>query len=155
MKTTRFSRLLASACILGLLAGPTAIAASNDSGWGEARNAKYGQMREERMAKALNLSDQQRDQIAAIKSESRQVSQPYRDELKSHRKAMRDLVRADTLDTAAVRALATQASDARIELAVIRAEQRHKIRAILTPAQQAQFDQMRPKRKKRRERVTN
>jgi len=98
----------------------------------------------ERMAEVLDLSDQQRQQIRAIIDSSRQTAEPLREQLHENRQALREAGRADTVDEAKIRALATESGKLQGELAIHRVHTRQQLRAQLTAEQQQLFDKIKP-----------
>lgn len=138
-KKTIIATLLAAT----LAAGPILAAAPADSfsakrtGTGERgdfRDHDRG-LNLERMAKKLDLSAEQQEQIRAMLAEHRSKTAPLRQELRESRRQMRDFVNADEFDEAAVRALAMEQADTRTELIVERARMRQQMYAVLSPEQ--------------------
>lgn len=93
----------------------------------------------ERMAERLQLDDEQRGRLEALHERHREQARPYVRTLVKSRRAMKHLMKADTFDEAAVRAVAAEQSAAMTELAVIKARGRFEVREILTPEQRAKL----------------
>lgn len=138
-KTTFIATMLAAT----LAAGPILAAAPADSfsakrsgTWerGEFRGHERG-LNLERMAKKLDLSAEQQEQIRAMLADHRSRTAPLRQELRESRRQMRNFVKVDVFDESAVRALALEQVDARTELIVERARMRQQIYAVLSPEQ--------------------
>jgi Spy/CpxP family protein refolding chaperone len=104
--------------------------------------------RMERIAQALELSDTQREEIAAIRSEQRQKTAPLRQQMMQNKNELRTLTGADSFDEAAVRSLATAQAELKTEMIVARAETRSRIHALLTPEQREKADELMAQGKK-------
>ncbi len=88
-----------------------------------------------RMARRLDLTEEQQAQIKAILESERTTAAPLRQQLAESRKKMREAVLAEPFDESAVRTLAESESETRIELEVSRARAKSRIHALLTPEQ--------------------
>jgi periplasmic protein CpxP/Spy len=108
--------------------------------------------RMERIAQALELSDTQREEIAAIRSEQRQKTAPMRQQMMQNKDELRTLTGADSFDEAAVRSLATAQAELKTEMIVARAETRSRIHALLTPEQREKADELMERGKKKSKR---
>jgi len=93
----------------------------------------------ERMAERLQLDDGQRGRLEALHERHREQARPYVRSLVKSRRAMKHLMKADTFDEGAVRAVAAEQGAAMTELAVIKARGRFEVREILTPEQRAKL----------------
>lgn len=109
-----------------------------------------GGHRQERLATILGLSQEQQDQIRAIREAARQTAQPLRDSLVTDREKLRALIETVPFDEAAVRALAAREASARTELLVVRARTQNQIHALLTPEQRSLAEWLRSVRHERR-----
>lgn len=89
----------------------------------------------DRMAKKLNLTEAQKEQVVAILASEREKSEPLRQQLAENRKNLRNAIEAQPFDEAAVRTLAAKQNDTRVELVVSRARARSQIYALLSPEQ--------------------
>jgi Spy/CpxP family protein refolding chaperone len=88
-----------------------------------------------RMAKKLDLTEDQQKQIRAILESERQKAAPLRQQLAENREQVRKAIEAQRFDESAVRALAAGQTAARVELIVSRARAKSQIFALLTPEQ--------------------
>jgi len=93
-------------------------------------NGRFGR----RLAQ-LGLTDQQRVQVKAIWRSYQPTLGPLVKEVVTERRALRDAIRAQTIDETAIRAEAAKVASLEADLAVQRAHVAHDIRAVLTPEQ--------------------
>lgn len=100
-----------------------------------------------KMARALDLSEEQQTKIRTIIDEERQKVDPLRAQLAETRDEMRKLSNAESFDESAVRALAEKKAKIQTELSVAKARTHNLIQAELTPEQRAQAEKMRPEMK--------
>ncbi|HWB85205.1 MAG TPA: Spy/CpxP family protein refolding chaperone [Bryobacteraceae bacterium] len=98
-------------------------------------------MRWHRMAKALNLTDAQKQQAKSIFQEARQTSQPLAQQLKENRQALMAAVKAGKSDAEIQQLSATQGSVLG-QLIAVRTTAASKFYATLTPDQRTKADQM-------------
>lgn len=103
---------------------------------GEGRDDQ-GVRQAERMARELGLSAEQQEQIRAIVEEHRAKAEPLRQSLEQNRARMREAVKAQNFDEAAVRGLVADQMPVKSELMVERARMKNQIHNLLTPEQQA------------------
>jgi len=89
----------------------------------------------DRMAKKLNLTEAQQEQMQAILASERDTVKPLRHQLAVNRLNLRKAIEAEPFEEATVRALAESQNKARIELVVSRARAKSQIYALLTPEQ--------------------
>jgi protein CpxP len=99
-----------------------------------------------KMMKELNLSDAQKEQIKALMAQAREKTRPQRELVQQERKKLRELMLADNPDANAIRSQTQKLAGYEAELNVVRAEERKKIEAVLTPEQRAQWKKNREKR---------
>lgn len=102
-----------------------------------------------KMATELGLSSQQKEDIKEIFSKSRSQAEPLMKQLKTERRALRELVQADIIDEAAIRAQSTKVAAVEADLSVQRAQVAQQVRAILTPEQVQKFKVIQAKRNSR------
>lgn len=102
-----------------------------------------------RMAKELNLTEDQKTQIKTILESERQNAAPLRKQLAENREEMRKAIESQPFDESAVRALATRQNAARVELIVSRARVKSQIHALLTPEQRDMAKKLRAEGKGR------
>lgn len=103
-----------------------------------------------RMAQVLDLNEEQQAKIAAIVAEERTQTEPLRQRMQENREQMRQLMRAETLDEAAIRSLTAQKAEVSADLAISRARTRNLIQAQLTPEQRVLADKLLPLMHERR-----
>jgi len=103
------------------------------SNWGEPGMQK--QQSGERMAKALNLSDAQQQQIKAIRSEAKPEMKALGDAMKANRDAMRKLNPGDANYLVEVDKLAVEKGTLVQQMAQAHARTRAQIHQVLTPEQ--------------------
>ncbi|MCX5875580.1 MAG: Spy/CpxP family protein refolding chaperone [Deltaproteobacteria bacterium] len=102
------------------------------------------------MATQLKLTSAQKEQIKTLFKEAREQNKPLREKLIATHKQMRELIEANTLDEAAVKALATEQGNLHVEMAMARARLFHQMNAILTPEQRAHRKTLRQTNEKKR-----
>ena len=95
----------------------------------------------QRMMKALNLTDAQKDQAKAIFQQARQSAKPVVDQMKENRQALAAAVKAN--DRGQIAQLSAKQGQLRGQVTTIRAEAMAKFYRDLTPEQRAKADQMR------------
>jgi len=97
----------------------------------------------------LDLTEEQRDQIFAIKHAQRPAIREKMKELRKGREALQEAAMAEPYDAQAVRKLADQQARLRAELIVMRNAAQNKIYALLTPEQREEVAQRKESRDKR------
>ncbi|GFO56651.1 hypothetical protein GMSM_36580 [Geomonas sp. Red276] len=93
-----------------------------------------------RIARQLGLSEQQKSQAKAIMQASREENKPLFKAMIDERGKMRDLVLSGNADEAAIRAQAAKVAQAQSDLAVKKAQEVTKLRALLTPEQNTKLN---------------
>ena len=93
---------------------------------------------------ALNLSDEQRDKIAAIQEEHRKKNWDKMGQMRSEQFKLRRMYYADKVDPAAVAEQQKKVDDLRRQMIQSRVEARNQVSAVLTPEQRKQFRQLGP-----------
>ena len=83
----------------------------------------------------LGVTDDQKAQVKAILRKYQPTAGPLIRQVVTERRALRDTIRAETIDEAAIRAQAAKVASLEADLAVQRAHVAHEIHAVLTPAQ--------------------
>ena len=91
----------------------------------------------------LDLTDAQKEQVKAIHEAERTRIEPFVKQLGDTHKALAEATAKGQFDEAQVRAIATTAAQAQVELAVSRARQDAAIYQILTAEQRAKLEQFR------------
>jgi len=98
------------------------------------------------MAKALNLTEAQKEQIKSIMQANRVTNRPLMQQMAQNRLAMLTATSAGAFDQAKVTALANQQAQLGAQMTVQRESIQHQIYTqVLTPEQRATADQMRQK----------
>ncbi len=110
--------------------------------FGEGRHGERKGHRLEMMATILDLSSAQQEQIEQIYTAEREAHKDARHEMRAERKALNDLMHAQPLDETALRSLARQQADKRIDMMVDRAKIKQQIFAILSPDQQKKAEEL-------------
>jgi Spy/CpxP family protein refolding chaperone len=103
----------------------------------------------DRMAKKLNLTEAQKEQVKAILATEREKAEPLRQQLAENRKNLRKAIEAQPFDEATVRTLAANQNEAHVELVVSRARARSQIYALLSPEQRKTARKLGPMREGR------
>ncbi len=94
----------------------------------------------------LDLSDEQQEQLSALMLEKRKGLRERMLAKRETRTALREAISAEPYDAERVKQLAQAQGAAVTERIIKRAETRQQIRALLTPEQLAELDEMRSKR---------
>jgi periplasmic protein CpxP/Spy len=97
----------------------------------------------DRLAKALDLSDVQKEKISAILKAEREKIAPLRQQMAENREQLRQAALAVPFDESAVRAIAAKAAPLVTELMVSGARVKNGINALLTPEQRTQAEKLR------------
>jgi Spy/CpxP family protein refolding chaperone len=98
------------------------------------------------LGRTLNLTDDQKQQIRTIMDNSRTASAPIRAQLKTLHQQVHDAIVANGYQESQVRPLVQAQSQVLVDLAVERIATMAQVRAVLTPAQQQQLEQLRAQR---------
>ena len=115
--------------------------AAGPSGWSGHRHGHMGFM-----ARELNLTDAQKQQIKTMMQSQRASTRPLMQQLAENRQAMLTATASGAFDQAKVQAIANQQSQAMAQLMVQKASLQHQIYTqVLTADQRTQADQMRQK----------
>lgn len=117
--------------------------ACSEGGW-----EGHGQQGD-RLAKALDLSKEQTEQVKAIFLKHRDATAPLRREMVSGRRELRRLIQSDKMDEAAIREQVKKIAATDGELAVRRAKMSQEVRTVLTPEQIRKFRALQEKRDRR------
>lgn len=99
---------------------------------------------EGRMAKILNLTETQQNQIKDVFETERDLVKPLFDKMNNSRKQLMSLVEATVFDEAAVRSIAQEQAVTEAELIVSRTRVQNKINGLLTQAQRELLKNLRP-----------
>lgn len=106
----------------------------DEAGWQDERGGFAPGLR------GLDLSEAQRDRLFDIRHQQAPAVHAQMATLRQARQALRALGDADRFDEAQARTLTRKIADATAALAMLRAQETHRIRAVLTPEQRAQLD---------------
>jgi Spy/CpxP family protein refolding chaperone len=147
------NKLTATILIAALAAGGAALAGADD-GWrghGEHQGShcknkhmgKEGHDRLEPMMEGLDLTAEQRAQVAAIVDQAKPALNDLQDRMGENRKQLQALTQADAADEAAIRALADEAGKLKAEMIVQRSRMQIEINKVLTPEQREQWKMQR------------
>ena len=102
-----------------------------------------------RLAKKLNLTDAQKEQVKQIMEASKAKIQPLKENMKSIHQQMESATADGKFDEAQVQALATQQANIMAQMIVEKERIKSQFFAILTPEQQAQAKQLKQQMKER------
>jgi protein CpxP len=102
----------------------------------------------QRMAQALNLTDAQKAEAKSMFQQTRQATQPVRDQLKQTRQELAAAVKAN--DTAAIERLSAKQGQLMGRLTAARTEAMAKFYQTLTPEQKTKADQLHQNMRQRR-----
>jgi len=114
-----------------------------DGGW-----KGHGQQGD-RLAKALDLSKEQTEQVKAIFLKHRDETAPLRKEMVSERRTLRNLIQSDKPDEAAIREQVKKIAATGGDLAVRWAKVSQEVRTVLTAEQIQKFRALQEKRDRR------
>lgn len=103
-----------------------------------------------KMARELDLTDQQKTQAKALMDSHRAQNKPLFDDLRAAKHQLRALVQSGSADEAAVRAQAAMVAAAEADLAVQRAQGAKRFLALLTPDQVTKLKAIQAKREQKR-----
>jgi len=140
--------LLASSCALGLapLAANEALAQPMGEGMGMHGGGMHHRGGPMEHMRALNLTEQQRDQIFKIHHDSVPAMREQMKQVQKARTDLRQVAMADKFDEAKARQAADAQAKAMSNMAVMRAQTMNRVRQVLTPEQRQKMDQMRDQR---------
>jgi len=83
----------------------------------------------------LGVTHDQKAQVKAILRKYQPTAAPLIKQVVTERRALRDTIRAETIDETVIRAQVAKVASLQADLAVQRAHVAHEIRAVLTPEQ--------------------
>ena len=99
-----------------------------------------------RMAKYLELTDEQKEQMKTIRQEAKEEGANHKAALKEFREQAKELTLADNFDESAFTALQAQYQSNFQRLGLLRAKTKHAMMQVLTAEQQAKWQEFKPKR---------
>lgn len=91
----------------------------------------------ERIFRALDLTDEQKAQMKAIRQASKDSTKPIREQMKANRQKLQTLSESGTFDEAQVRAIAAEQGNLSAQLIVEKEKVKSQIFNLLTPEQKA------------------
>ncbi len=112
-----------------------------------------GDRKQKRMFSALDLSEEQKEQIKGIMLEGKKEAIPVQNELREKRARMRTLSSGDTYDTEALKEVADEMAQLHASLKKIHIEKKGDIRALLTDDQKVIFDSIPDRRERMKKRI--
>ena len=114
------------------------------------------------MFRGLDLTDEQKAQMKAIRQASKETSKPIREQMKANRQKLQTLSESGTFDEAQVQAIAAQQGSLSAQMIVAKEKVKAQMFNILTPEQKtkaaemkAQFQQKRQERMQKRQERRN
>jgi len=99
-----------------------------------------------RMAKYLELTDEQKEQMKTIRQEAKTEGASHKTALREFREQARELTLADNFDESAFSTLQAQYQSNFQQLGLLRAKTKHAMMQVLTEEQQAKWQEFKPKR---------
>jgi protein CpxP len=135
-------------------AAPIAEARSDGQGGGKHAYGRgwrgHGPHGMDRLFGELGLTEAQKGEIEQIRENHRQTIQPLLEELRTKRRQVHELSRAESFDEVTVRQRLTEIADLEARLMAEQFRIRQEMLGVLTPEQKAQFEQKREEFKTRR-----
>ena len=128
------------------LGASLAVAAPHEGGKFGGRHGRHGMMGE-KLAQKLNLTDAQKEQIRAIKTETREQNAAFFQSVRQTRQELRAAKQAN--DTAKLDALKATFESQRAQMKQIRDAEKQRVLSVLTPEQRTQFEQLKAERQAR------
>jgi protein CpxP len=148
MKSNKWMAMAAVAALSTTLAFAGPHEGGRDGERGGKRGGKRGGEFGARFAQKLNLTDAQKQQIRALQEGFRTQNKAFFEQSRETFRQFRDAKKAG--DTARVDALKPTIEAQREQMKQLRAEQKQRIVALLTPEQRAQYESMKAERDARR-----
>jgi protein CpxP len=143
-------KLFASAAAVVAVVGFSSIQASafmGDEGMGMPPAGRQFK----KMAAELGLTAQQQEGAKGIFAKNRPATEPLMKQLKSERHVLKNLVQADTIDEAAIRAQVAKMGTLQADMAVQHAKLAQEVRTILSPEQIQKFKEIQAARESRKD----
>ncbi|RNC79887.1 MAG: periplasmic heavy metal sensor [Balneola sp.] len=111
-----------------------------------AQRAMQAQQQNDRLG--LDLTDEQKEQMKAIKMETQKSILPIQNELREKQAQLRSLTTSENANFGKAEDVVRQIGDLRTELQLIQLSSREEIRNLLTEEQQLKFDTMQGRKNK-------
>lgn len=105
-----------------------------------------GGMHYKKIASALGLSAQQKQDIREILKKNKPQTQPLMKQLITERRSLRSLIQNETIDESAIRTQSAKVAAIEADIAVERARVAQEIRTVLTPEQVQKYMDIQAKR---------
>lgn len=141
--------LLAAAWMVGSSLFFSSIALGDEGGhWG---HHHWGHRGQHHFWKKLNLTDNQKKEMFAIRLDERAKMKPLFQKLKDGRKELFALGKSPTFDEAKARTIAKKQADIIADIIVEKTRMKSRMYAVLTPEQRTKAEQMHEKWKARHE----
>ncbi|MBS1852966.1 MAG: Spy/CpxP family protein refolding chaperone [Acidobacteria bacterium] len=147
MKSNRVKWLVGT-MIVGLL-GAVAVSQTIRRARWEGQAGMFGGPSVRFLARYLDLSEAQRDQVKQILAKEKPTVQPLILQMAQNRKNMRQIIESGPFDEARARTLATQQSQTMAEFLLQKARIESELVQVLTPEQKAKLDQLLDKHEQR------
>lgn len=152
------SVVMASVLAVSLLGGAAFNSAQAQSGYNDDFRGKGKMSRQfkcgdkiHRAIDQLDLSEDQKASIAALRESHQASRQSHRESMKNLRQQKRELKRSSPVDEAAIRSLNQQIAELKSEQEIHRAKAREEVKALLTEEQKAQLEEIRKNRQEARQ----
>jgi|GEM_PF-3059701 len=94
----------------------------------------------------LDLSEEQKTKLKALKAGNQDVAETRRESLHNIESQIQQLMKADAIDDAQIKALTSQAAELKADQLIFAANMKKQAIAILTDEQREKFDAMKAKR---------
>lgn len=139
-----------------ILSAPLVLSAAEQAGFSGAdamtdrQFHKMSKHKFKKMAKHLNLTQEQKEQMKSIREASREESLPLREKTKEFFDYAKQLKAQESFDEQGFNAMYGQYQEAFAALALQRAKTKHAMYQILTEEQKAKMDELQEKRGKRK-----
>lgn len=137
-------KAILTASIAALIAGTALTGTAFAKGGYGARGG--GEAAIEHVIRALDLDDAQRTEVRRIADEARPQTRAIADARRDSHEELAALIKADTLDETALRALAQARGDNMAAAMISRVQMMHEIRGVLTDEQLQKLDSMHERR---------
>lgn len=105
-----------------------------------------GRLHFRKIASALGLSAQQKQDIKEILKKNKPQTQPLMKQLITERRSLRSLIQNETIDESAIRTQSAKVAAIEADMAVERARVAQEIRTVLTPEQVQKYMDIQAKR---------
>ena len=103
----------------------------------------------EKILRSVDLTEDQRTQLEALRDEHRAEMEPLKQEMKAKRQQLRQLWTAEVIDEGAIWALDAEMVPLRQQMHQERLEQKLQVMNVLTPEQRAQLSEAVKKQKRK------